>query len=150
MPKVPDGLRFADAALRQSAATTPDFIYVFDLDFRFTYANPSLLKVWNCSFEDALGKSLPELGYPPWHVEMHHRELRQVLDTGKPVSGEVPFTGGSGIYGVYEYIFTPVFDASGASKPSPAPRETSPNAAAPNNSSLPRIPPSNSSSAARP
>ena len=38
---------------------------------------------------------------------MHHRELRQVVDTKQPIKGVVPFTGGSGISGVYEYIFSP-------------------------------------------
>jgi PAS domain S-box-containing protein len=44
---------------------------------------------------------------------MHMRELRQVIETKKPVKGEVPFTGASGISGVYEYIFNPVLGADG-------------------------------------
>jgi PAS domain S-box-containing protein len=97
----------------QIAATTPDFIYVFDLRYRFLYANKRLLEVWGRSFDDAVGKSLLELGYPRWHADMHHRELDQVVRTRKPIKGEVPFTGGSGIFGVYEYIFTPVLNAAG-------------------------------------
>ena len=44
---------------------------------------------------------------------MHHRELEQVIATKQSIRGEVSFTGGSGISGVYEYIFSPVFDAQG-------------------------------------
>ncbi|HEX8914868.1 MAG TPA: PAS domain S-box protein, partial [Humisphaera sp.] len=98
----------------QIASTTPDFIYVFGLDFRFLYANRRLLEVWGRTYDDAVGRSLAELGYPDWHVAMHERELRQVVATGRPIKGEVPFTGGSGISGVYEYIFTPVLGPDGA------------------------------------
>jgi PAS domain S-box-containing protein len=90
------------------ASATPDFIYTFDLNGRLLYANRRLLEVWGTTFERAVGKSLPELGYPDWHAQMHLRELRQVIDTKQQVKGEVPFTGGSGISGWYEYIFTPV------------------------------------------
>jgi PAS domain S-box-containing protein len=97
----------------QIASTTPDFIYVFDLNGRFLYANRRLLEVWGTTFERAVGKSLIELGYPQWHADMHMKELRQVIDTRQPIKGEVPFTGGSGISGVYEYIFTPVLGPDG-------------------------------------
>jgi len=95
------------------AATTADFLYVFDLQGRFLYANRRLLEVWGVSLEQAVGKSLYELGYPQWHADMHMTELRQVIETKKPIKGEVPFTGGSGISGVYEYIFSPVLGPAG-------------------------------------
>ncbi len=96
-----------------SPPATPDFIYVFDLTGRFVYANRRLLEVWGTTYEQAIGKSLIELGYPNWHAEMHLREIRQVIETKQPIKGEVPFTGGSGISGVYEYIFIPVLDSDG-------------------------------------
>ncbi len=97
----------------QIAASTPDFFYVFDLQGRFLYANRRLLEVWGRSFQDAVGKNLYELGYPQWHADMHMREIAQVIETRQPIRGEVPFTGGSGIFGVYEYIFTPVLNERG-------------------------------------
>ena len=97
----------------QIASTTPDFIYAFDLSGRFLYANRRLLEVWGKSYEEAVGKSLYELGYPRWHADMHMRELAEVIETRRPVKGEVPFTGGSGISGLYEYIFTPVLGPDG-------------------------------------
>ena len=102
-------LRLFDAV----SSTTPDFLYAFDLDGKFVYANRRLLEVWGKSASEAVGKSLTELGYPKWHAEMHLRELAQVIETRQPVKGVVPFTGGSGISGVYEYIFTPVCGADG-------------------------------------
>jgi PAS domain S-box-containing protein len=93
--------------------TTPDFLYVFDLQGRFLYANRRLLEVWGISIEHAIGKSLYELGYPKWHADMHMKELSQVIETKRAIKGEVPFTGGSGISGVYEYIFSPVLGPGG-------------------------------------
>jgi PAS domain S-box-containing protein len=97
----------------QISSATPDFIYTFDLNGRFLYANRYLLEVWGRSFEDAIGKNLYELGYPQWHADMHMRELQQVIQTRQPIKGEVSFTGGSGISGIYEYIFVPVLNEAG-------------------------------------
>ncbi|GAL86635.1 hypothetical protein SCE1572_31285 [Sporocytophaga myxococcoides] len=92
---------------------TPDLIYVFDLDYRFTYANEALLRMWGSTFEQSIGKSLLENGYEPWHAEMHEREIDQIVATKKPVRGVVSFP--HAILGerVYDYIFVPVMNASG-------------------------------------
>jgi PAS domain S-box-containing protein len=95
------------------ATTTPDFIYAFDLQGRFIYANRRLLEVWGTPFDKAIGKNLYELGYPQWHADMHMREIQQVIQTRQAIKGEVAFTGGSGISGIYEYIFSPVVGADG-------------------------------------
>src|SRR5262249_789676 len=50
---------------------TPDLAYVWNLDHRFIYANEGLLKMWGKSWDEAIGKHCLELGYEPWHAEMH-------------------------------------------------------------------------------
>ncbi|PUA26697.1 MAG: hypothetical protein B0W54_23455 [Cellvibrio sp. 79] len=91
---------------------TPDLAYVFDLNHRFIYANTVLLKMWGKSWEEAIGKNCLELGYEPWHAEMHDREIEQVIATKQPVRGEVPFNGTFGRR-IYDYIFVPVFGPDG-------------------------------------
>jgi GAF domain-containing protein len=54
-------------------SNTPDLVYVFDLEHRFTYANAVLLQMWGKTFEEAVAKTWWELGYEPWHAPMHHR-----------------------------------------------------------------------------
>jgi PAS domain-containing protein len=54
-------------------SSTPDLIYVFDLDYKFTYANSALLTMWGKTWDNAVGKGLLENGYEPWHAEMHER-----------------------------------------------------------------------------
>ena len=97
----------------QIASATPDFIYTFDTKAKFRFANRRLLEVWAKTLDEAVGRKLLELGYPDWHAEMHEKEIRQVIDSKQPIKGEVPFTGGSGISGVYEYIFTPILGPDG-------------------------------------
>ncbi|WP_175517740.1 PAS domain S-box protein [Planctomicrobium piriforme] len=94
-------------------SNTPDLVYVFDLDYRFTYANEALLAMWGRTWEEAIGKTCLELGYAPWHAEMHQREIDQVRATRRPIRGEVPFQGTQGRR-VYDYIFVPVIGADGA------------------------------------
>lgn len=96
------------------ASTTPDFVYVFNREGRFLYANRRLLEVWGMSLPDIIGKTCRELGYEQWHHDMHMREIAQVIGSKKPIRGEVPFRAPlTGIFGVYEYIFTPVLGPDG-------------------------------------
>ena len=91
---------------------TPDLVYVFDREHRFTYANQALLSMWGRTLDEAIGKRCLELGYEPWHADMHEREIDQVVATRKAIRGEVAFTGTNGRR-LYDYIFAPVFGADG-------------------------------------
>jgi PAS domain S-box-containing protein len=93
-------------------SNTPDLVYVFDLDHRFTYANEVLLGMWNRTWDEAIGKNCLELGYPEWHAAMHDREIEQVKATRQPIRGEVPFHGAYGRR-IYDYIFVPVLGPDG-------------------------------------
>jgi PAS domain S-box-containing protein len=94
-------------------SNTPDLMYVFDLDYRFTYANSALLSMWGKSWENAIGKGLLENGYEPWHAKMHEGEIDQVKATKRPVRGEVSFPHATLGKRVYDYILTPVFNEHG-------------------------------------
>lgn len=93
-------------------SNTPDLNYVFDLDHRFTYANPALLAILGVTWEEACGKNCLELGHEPWQAEMHGRGIDEVVRNQQPVKGEVPFTGPKGRR-IYEYIFSPVLGFDG-------------------------------------
>ncbi|MBD8532092.1 MULTISPECIES: PAS domain-containing protein [unclassified Massilia] len=93
-------------------SNTPDLVYVFDLEHRFTYANAVLLQMWGRSFEESVGKTCWELGYEPWHAAMHDREIEEVKATKMPIRGEVPFDGAFGRR-IYDYIFVPILGPDG-------------------------------------
>ena len=90
--------------------STPDFVYVFDLEHRAIYANDALLKVWGV--EDVRGKKWMDLGYEQWHADVHDEEIDRVIATRAPIRGEIPFTGTNGTR-VYDYIFAPVLGPDG-------------------------------------
>ncbi|WP_411882300.1 PAS domain-containing protein [Polaromonas sp. YR568] len=90
--------------------STPDFVYVFDLEHRALYANDALLKTWGVA--DVRGKKWMDLGYEQWHADLHDRELDEVIQTRAPIRGEIPFSGTTGKR-MYDYIFAPVFDEHG-------------------------------------
>jgi len=91
---------------------TPDLAYVWDLNHRFIYANEGLLRMWGRTWDEAIGKNCLELGYEPWHAQMHDREIEQVKATRLPLRGEVPFNGAFGAR-TYDYLLVPVIGATG-------------------------------------
>ncbi|MDP5202315.1 PAS domain S-box protein [Flavobacterium sp. DG2-3] len=92
---------------------TPDLVYVFDLDYKFTYANKALLNMWGKSAEDAIGRGLRENGYEEWHAEMHEREIDTVVAEKRAVRGTVSFPHAELGRRIYDYILVPVFNDKG-------------------------------------
>lgn len=92
---------------------TPDLMYVWDLDYRFTYVNNALLTMWGKTWDTAIGTGLRENGYEEWHAAMHEREIDQVVATKKPVRGEVAFPHAVLGQRIYDYILIPVFNETG-------------------------------------
>lgn len=93
-------------------SNTPDLAYVFDREYRFTYANTGLLAMWGRTWDESIGKTCLELGYEPWHAELHKREIDEVIATRKSIRGQVPQTGPFGRR-VFDYIFVPVISDNG-------------------------------------
>jgi len=110
------------AALRESAeqlerqsrlfettlSALTDYIFTFDKGKRFRYVNLSLERLWGITRDEAVGKTLSELDYPPDLVELLEAQIQQVFDTQQAATGEVPYTSPLGVSGYYEYIFSPV------------------------------------------
>jgi PAS domain S-box-containing protein len=94
-------------------ATTPDLIYIFDRNHRFTYANEALLEMWGKTWDEAIGKGLLELGYEPWHAEMHEREIDEIIATRQRIRGEVSFPHAKHGPRIYDYILAPLINADG-------------------------------------
>lgn len=92
---------------------TPDLMYVWDLEYRFTYVNKALLTMWGKTWETAIGKGLRENGYEEWHAAMHEREIDHVRNTKESVRGEVSFPHATLGWRIYDYILIPVFNEAG-------------------------------------
>ena len=92
---------------------TPDMMYTFDLDGRFTYANRALLSLWQKPLEDVIGKNFSELDYPvDLHRHLQH-QIQQVIESGRLMRDQTPYSGASGEQRYYDYTFVPVFASDG-------------------------------------
>ena len=98
-----------DTALSNS----PDFIYTFDLDGRFTYVNQGLLNLLQKTLPQAVGKTFFDLEYPPELAGRLQDQIQQVIATRQPLRDQTPYTAASGETGHYEYIFVPVIGNDG-------------------------------------
>jgi len=92
---------------------TPDLVYVFDLEYKFTYANKALLTMWGKCAEDAIGRGLRENGYEEWHALMHEREIDAIVATKKSIRGTVSFPHAELGSRIYDYILVPVLNEAG-------------------------------------
>jgi len=92
---------------------TPDLVYVFDLNYRFTYANQALLNMWGKTAEDAISSGLRENGYEEWHALMHEREIDEIVITKKSIRGIVSFPHAEQGSRIYDYILVPVLNEDG-------------------------------------
>ena len=87
-----------------------DCAYVFGLDGRFTFVNRATLDLWGKTLDQVIGKNLTEIGYGPAAVAGIDAERREVISTGRPVTGETVVRSAQGDTRNLEHIFTPVFD----------------------------------------
>lgn len=92
---------------------TPDLVYVFNLDYRFIFANHALLKMLERNWENVEGKRLRELGFQQGHADMHEAEIDEVTLTRKPLRGQVSFDHVMIGKRFYDYIMAPVFNENG-------------------------------------
>ena len=109
-PILEQHLRTFETALSHS----PDCNFIFDLHGRCTYANQPLLRLWQKTLEEAVGKTLTELITPYELGEKIHRQIHEVMATKSILRDESPYTSAGGVSGTYEYIFVPVIGKDGS------------------------------------
>lgn len=90
-----------------------DFVYAFDRDGRFIYANKPLLDLLGVTLEHIIGKTFHELPYPEALATTLNSYIQRVIETKRQIVDETPFTSPKGVTGYYEYIFSPVFSDDG-------------------------------------
>lgn len=93
-------------------SSTPDFVYVFDLQHRFVYANPALVRIWGCAADQAMGRTPREMGMPADDAREFDHAIEEAIRTEKTVRGDVPYEGTNGRRR-YDYILAPVIGANG-------------------------------------
>jgi len=102
--------RFLEATL----SSIPDYVYAFDRDRRFAYANPVMLGLFGLSAEELLGKSLADLDYPPDLAEHLNGQLDRIFAEGVTLEDEVFYRSPTGHAAFFGYLWGPVRGADGS------------------------------------
>lgn len=96
--------RFLETAL----AAIPDFVYAFDKERRFAYANPTMLTLFGLPAERMLGRTFEELGYPADLADRLNGHIEHVFRTGETVEDEVFYRSPTGYAAYFSFLWGPV------------------------------------------
>jgi PAS domain S-box-containing protein len=102
--------RFLEATL----SSIPDFVYAFDPQRRFAYANRAMLALFGLSAEELLGKTLADLDYPPELADHLNGQIDRVLEDGATVEDEVFYRSPTGHSAFFAYLWGPVHAEDGS------------------------------------
>lgn len=93
-------------------SSSPDLIFIFNLDGAFAYANKAWIELSELSLAQLEGKSFSDLGLP--NAADLLQQIQQVIGTKEQYHGEMSYTAPSGQWGFYDCIFMPVLNEDGA------------------------------------
>lgn len=102
--------RFLEATL----SAIPDYVYAFDRQRRFAYANPAMLGLFGLSADEMLGKTLTDLDYPPALARHLNGQVDRIFQDGVTIEDEVYFEGPIGHAAFSAYLWGPIRAADGS------------------------------------
>jgi PAS domain S-box-containing protein len=90
-----------------------DYLYIFDSQGRFVFANEMLLNLWGLSKEQAFGKTMHDLNYPESVENTLTLACEHVFRTKHPTTNETRYVNPTGTTGIYENILAPIIGPDG-------------------------------------
>jgi diguanylate cyclase (GGDEF)-like protein/PAS domain S-box-containing protein len=95
-------------------ASISDFVYLFDRDGRFLFANQRLLDRWQLPLERVIGRTFQDLDYPEELAERLLAQIARVFADGQNTISEIVRPDAAGAAHYYESIFSPVLCDDGS------------------------------------
>lgn len=104
------GTELANAArfFEATVSSIPDFVYAFDRQRRFAYANPAMLSLFGVPANELLGKTFAELDYPAELADRLSAYIDAVLRYGITVEDEVFYRSPTGYAAYFAFLWGPV------------------------------------------
>lgn len=96
--------RFLEATL----SSIPDYVYAFDAERRFAYANPVMLALFGLTAEEMIGRNFEDLGYPPELARHLNDDMDRVFKDAVIVEDEVYFESPTGHAAYLSYLWGPI------------------------------------------
>lgn len=81
-------LRASETSIRSLIENVKDVFARYDLDLRFQYISPMVLKFMDVAPESFIGKTHREVGFPEDKAEFFDASLRKVIETKTPIDVE--------------------------------------------------------------
>ena len=102
--------RFLEATL----SSIPDFVYAFNPQRRFVYANAAMLALFGLSADEMLGKNFTDLNYPSDLADRLNAHIDRVLNDGLTVEDEVYYRSPTGYGAYFSLLWGPVYAEDGS------------------------------------
>jgi PAS domain S-box-containing protein/putative nucleotidyltransferase with HDIG domain len=100
------------ALLDAVLGTTPDHLYLHDVQGRYLYACPAALDALGLKLSDMVGRTSGELGFLGDHEAEFDAKRREAMETGRPASGSTAVKGAKGLRDC-DYTVVAIRDADG-------------------------------------
>ncbi|WP_460448288.1 PAS domain S-box protein [Alsobacter sp. SYSU BS001988] len=94
--------------LEANLSSISDYVYAFDRQGRFVYANPAMLVLFGLSSGEMLGKTFADLAYPADLATVLNSQIDRIFDQGVTVEDEVFFCSPTGHKAYFDYRWGPV------------------------------------------
>lgn len=100
--------------LAATLSSIPDFVYAFDPQRRFAYANPAMLALFDLPLDRMIGKTFADLGYSVELADRLNGHIDRILSDGTTVEDEVFFHSANGEGAYFAFLWGPVRGEDGA------------------------------------
>jgi PAS domain S-box-containing protein len=99
--------------LQANLSSIPDFVYAFDRERRFAYANPAMLALFGLTADEMRGKTFADLNYPPDLADLLNSHIDRIFRDGVTVEDEVFFRSPTGHAAYFAFLWGPVHAEDG-------------------------------------